>query len=406
MLDSTDPEELGFCPQRLARIDTWMARYLAAGKLPGCTTIIARDGRVAYRASQGLRDREAGLPMADDTIVRIYSMTKPVTAVAVMMLLEEGLVRLDDPLSAYLPEFADMAVYRRGDGKAMETEPADGPITLHHLLLHTAGLTYGFMEDHPVCALYRKASLDFTPKGTDLADRATRLAALPLVHQPGTAWAYSVAFDVLGRVVEVVAGQSFDRFLETRVFEPLGMRDTGFALPTAKRDRLAALYGLDRAGALLRSADNEAVDGTTVRCFSGGGGLLSTADDYLRFAEMLRCGGRLAGERLLSPRTVAFMTSNHLPGGCDLAAMGQSRFSETSYVGIGFGLGMSVVLAPGPSGVPASPGVFAWGGAASTAFFVDPRERLVVLFLTQLIPSDSYPLRQELRALTYQALID
>ncbi len=423
MFERADPAELGFCPRRLARIDAWMARYIDAGKIPGGLTLVARDGQLAYLACRGQRDREAGLPLLEDTIFRFYSMTKPITAVAVMMLYEEGLIRLDDPLAASLPEFTEMSVYRSGEGAGMETEPAAGPITIHHLLQHTSGLTYGFMDDHPVALLYRAADLDFNPQPGDLAARVARLAKLPLRHQPGSAWAYSVSFDVLGRVVEAVTGEPLDRFFSKRIFQPLGMSDTAFHLPAVKLDRLAALYGPaagDREGdtrgigasigtgpglTLLEAPAASKYLGP-VGCFSGGGGLLSTAADYLRFAEMLRRGGELEGQRLLGPRTVDFMTRNHLPGGCDLAAMGQSRFSETSYRGIGFGLGMSVVLDPGQSHQLSSPGEYAWGGAASTCFWVDPLEGIVAIFLTQLLPSDSYPLRQELRTLVYQALLD
>ena len=400
-------KDLGFSVGRLARITDWMQGYLEAGRLPGAITLVARRGEVAYLEVMGFGDVEADRPLAEDTIFRIYSMTKPVTAVAVMMLYEEGLFRLSDPVSAYLPEFTDMQVWRSGEGAAMICEPARSPITIGHLLTHTAGLTYGFNTGNPVAELYLAERLDFDPQDGPLAGRVERIAAMPLVAHPGERWIYSVSFDVLGWLVEFLSGHGFDRFLHERIFAPLGMVDTGFELPASKADRFAALYeATEDDGMKLVEGPGESMFARDVTCCSGGGGLLSTLADYFRFAEMLRRRGELEGVRILGRKTVDFMVANHLPDGRDLAAMGQSSFCETSFEGMGFGLGMSVVLDPARAQQLCSPGEFAWGGMASTAFWVDPLEDITVLFLTQLIPSDRYPIRPELRTLVNQALVD
>lgn len=407
MIELSNSQSLGFAPDRLARITDWMARYVDAGKLPCGLTLVARRGEVAFFDCVGQRDVEAGLPVTEDTVFRIYSMTKPVTTVAMMMLYEEGLFRLNDPLKAYLPEFSDMQVWLSGAGDEMELEPAREAITIGHLLTHTAGLTYGFMDDTPVSKLYQAEGLDLNPQDNGLAGRVERMAAMPLIAHPGDRWAYSVSFDVLGRLVEVLSGQSFDTFLSERIFVPLGMADTAFQLPSGDMDRFAALYSFSEGGGFaLAESPAESVFARPVTCHSGGGGLLSTVGDYFRFAEMMRRGGTYEGVRLLGRKTVEFMTANHLPDGRDLAAMGQSTFSETSYNGIGFGLGMSVMLDPVKAEVMSSPGEFAWGGAASTAFWIDPLEEITAIFMTQLLPSGSHPLRQELRSLVYQALVD
>jgi CubicO group peptidase (beta-lactamase class C family) len=411
MLESPiDPAEVGFDASRLARIDRHLDRYVEAGLLPGWQLVIARDGEIAHAATSGLRDVEARLPVEPDTIWRIYSMTKPVASVAAMSLWEEGAFELKDPIARWLPAFADARVYRGGSDLAPRTEPLTEPIRMWHLLTHTSGLTYGFHRAHPVDALYRDAGFDWTfPPGLDLAACCDAWATLPLQFQPGTQWHYGVSTDVLGRVLEVIAGRPFDVVLRERVLDPLGMHETAFAAPEPELGRLAALYSPDPAtGKALRN-DRLGVLGTRPpSCLSGGGGLVSTAADYQRFVAMLAGRGALEGVRVLGPRTLALMTANQLPGGADLESFGGAGLisTETTYDGVGFGLGFSVVEDPIAARYPASRGEFAWGGAASTAFWVDPLERMTVLFLTQLLPSSTHPLRSQLHQLTHQALID
>lgn len=402
-----EPEEVGLDPARLARIDDHFRRYVDDGRLPGWLICVSRHGKVAHLTCCGHRDREAGLPVEHDTLFRIYSMTKPVTSVAAMMLYEEGLFELKDQVKWYLPEFGDTRVFRGGSSMKPVTEPMFEPMRIWHLLTHTAGLTYGFNYVHPVDAMYREAGFELgAPKGIDLAEACQRWAQLPLVFQPGSRWNYSVATDVLGRVVEVVSGMTLEQFFTERILAPLGMSDTGFFVEEARRDRLAELYvpGRDRicapAGALGK------VPRSSPGFLSGGGGLISTAGDYRRFCHMLLGRGELAGERLLGPRTHAYMVRNHLPGGVDLEAYGQSTFAETTFDGVGFGLGFSVVQDGAATKVVGNEGEYGWGGAASTAFWVDPVDDLVVLFLTQLLPSSTYAIRPQLRQLVSQAVID
>ncbi len=399
------PEDVGLSSARLELIKPWIQTYLDAGKLPGATIFVARHGKVAYCKTFGLRDMEANQPMQTDTILRFYSMTKPITAVAVLMLYEEGCFQLDDPVTEFIPGIKDLRVYVSGEGDDMATEPLCQPMTLHHLLTHTSGLTYGFGEEGPIPELYQRHHTDFDDQDGPLEAVVERLAQIPLQFQPGKRWNYGVSFDVLGRVVEVVSGQPLDRFFQERIFKPLNMVDTGFAVPQDQLHRFAALYERteEKSLSLLEApGDSTLID--TVETFSGGGGLVSTLGDYFRFAEMMRRKGELDGVRLLGRKTVEYMTCNHLPG--DLADMGQPVFTETSYEGIGFGLGVSVMLNPAKAKVMGSPGEYAWGGYASTAFWVDPQEDMTVIFLTQLIPSSAYQIRRQLRVLTYQALID
>ena len=404
----SDPAALGFDAGRLARIDAHFDRYVQDGRLPGWLAVVARDGQVAHVGRSGLRDVEAGLPVEQDTLWRIYSMTKPITSVAAMMLWEEGRFELKSPIAQWLPEFAEARVFRGGTALKAVTDPLVEPIRVWHLLTHTAGLTYGFHHAHPVDAMYRRAGFEWgTPAGLDLAACCERWAGLPLVHQPGAEWNYSVATDVLGRLVEVVSGMPLDAFFAERILGPLGMTDTGFAVAEADQGRLAALYGPHPTTG--RATRNDAMGANALEppvFLSGGGGLVSSAADYARFARFLLQQGELDGVRLLGPRTVRYMASNHLPGGADLEAFGRPLFSETTFDGIGFGLGFSVVVDPVAGKVPGSPGEFAWGGAASTAFWVDPVERITALFLTQLLPSSTYPLRTQLRQLVMQALVD
>jgi CubicO group peptidase (beta-lactamase class C family) len=406
--ERTNPGEVGFDPQRLARIDAHFRRYVDDGRLPGWQIAVARRGQLVHLSSYGHADVEAGRPVADDTIFRIYSMTKPLTCVAALMLWEEGAFELKDPVSSFIPSFADQRVFTGGTSQKPTLGPVTDPMQIWHLMSHTSGLTYGFMYSHPVDELYRKAGFEWgVPQTDDLAGICDRLAALPLLFQPGAEWAYSMATDVLGRVVEVASGMSLDEFFRTRLFEPLGMVDTGFWVPDEHHGRLAALYGAHPGtGAAVRL---DAAGQAAMRrppAWLGGGGLVSTTADYLRFAEMLRRGGELDGNRVLSPRTVNYMASNHLPGGADLTEFGRPLFAETTYDGVGFGLGVSVTIDPVVAKVPGSVGDYGWGGAASTTFTVDPVEDLVTVFMTQLLPSSTHPIRSQLKQLVHQALID
>ncbi|MGY1813906.1 serine hydrolase domain-containing protein [Blastococcus sp. SYSU D00820] len=410
----TDPAEVGLDPARLARLDRRLARWVDDGQLPGFLVTVARHGRLVHVGRYGSRDVENGRPVEEDTRWRIFSMTKPVTSVAAMMLYEEGAFQLTDPISRWLPEFAETRVYVAGSAQKPVTAPLMEPIRVWHLLTHTAGLTYGFHHAHPVDAMYRAAGHEWgTPPGADSAEVCRQWAAIPLVFQPGSEWNYGVSTDVLGRLVEVVSGQPLDVFFEQRVFAPLGMTDTSFGLrPDDDVDSLARLYAavpgrpggaptgyapLDTMGAAAHAKP---------AFLSGGGGLVSTAGDYLRFVEMLRRGGSYDGGRLLGPRTLAHMVRNHLPGDQDLETFGRPLFAETPLRGVGFGLGFSMVIDPARYGVVASVGDYSWGGAASTAFYVDPVEDVTVTFYTQLLPSSTLPIRNHLRQLVNQAIAD
>jgi CubicO group peptidase (beta-lactamase class C family) len=402
-----DPAELGFDAERLERIDRHFARYVDDGRLPGYLAVVARGDRIAHIASAGKRDLESGAPVELDTLWRIYSMTKPVTTVAAMTLWEEGAFELTDPVARYIPAFADARVHLRGSAQKPLTAPLLEPMRIWHLMTHTSGLTYGFHHTHAVDEIYRAADFEWTtPPGLDLAACCEAWAGMPLAFQPGAEWLYSVATDVLGRVIEVITGQSLDEVFAERIFRPLGMTDTAFFAAEADHGRLAALYAPDPQTGRASRFDQM---GTAVLkppdALQGGGGLVSTAGDYLRFARMLLGGGELEGVRVLGSRTVAYMARNHLPGGADLDAFGRPLFAETTFEGVGFGLGFSVVQDPVAAKTPSSPGEFGWGGAASTAFWVDPVERLTVLFFTQLMPSSTHPIRPQLHQLVHQALV-
>ncbi len=402
-----DPAELGFDSGRLARIDRHFASYVEDGRLPGWLAVVARDGQVVHVGSSGMRDVEAGLPVEHDTLWRIYSMTKPITAVAAMSLFEEGRFSLNDPVSRWIPSFADVRVYRTGPPTAPVTVPSTEPVRMWHLLSHTAGLTYGFTYSSQVDAIYRAAGSDFgQPRGMDLAQVCDLWASLPLLFEPGSAWNYSVATDVLGRVCEVLDGKPLDEVFRDRVLGPLGMHDTRWYVEGPDVERLAALYVPDSATG--RAVRHDAVGAAALRkpdLLSGGGGLVGTAADYHRFTSMLLGGGALDGVRVLGPRTLAYMTRNHLPGGQTLAQVGRGQFAEAAYEGMGFGLGFSVLVDPVAGKVPATAGEYGWGGAASTAFWIDPVERVTASFFTQLLPSSTYPVRGELRQLVYSALL-
>ena len=406
------PDQVGLSAARLDRITKWMKGWVDGGRLPGMTVAILRKGELAYAHTYGKSDVERGKPMRPDTIVRIYSMTKPLTSTAIMMLYEEGRFQLDDPISKFIPGFKNSRVYSGGSRGKIDSVPAEREINFRDLLTHTSGLTYGFMESNPVDALYRakEGGVDFQTSTSSLKEVVDRLATFPLITQPGKAWNYSVATDVLGRLVEVISGQPFEKFLLEQVIKPLGMVDTDFFVPDSKHDRFAANYqagpvGPNGAGKL------EMIDDPTKSRYlkprtvnSGGGGLVSTASDYLRFAKFMLNKGQLDGVRLLGRKTVELMTMNHLKG--DMADMGMPRWSESTAEGVGFGLGFSVMIDPAKAHIVGSRGEFAWGGAASTAFWCDPVEDMAVVLLTQLMPSSTYPIRRELRILSYQAIVD
>ncbi len=399
-----DPAEVGMSQAGLDRADRALDRYVDAGRLPGYHLVVSRRGQVVHSTTRGRRDVDAGLPVEPDTLWRIYSMTKPITSVAAMMLYEEGAFQLTDPVARFIPSFADARVYVGGPDVRPVTVPATEPIRIWHLLTHTAGLTYGFHRMHPVDGMLRAAGFEWgSPPGMDLATAVDTWAGLPLLFQPGTEWNYSYATDVLGRLVEVVSGQSLDTFFAERITEPLGMPDTTFRVDRAQADRLVRLYLPTAEGGMQATPLGDGVLAPSM--LSGGGGLVSTAADYHRFTQFLRGGGELDGVRLLGPRTVSFMASNHLPGGVDLAHYGRPVFAEVSQDGVGFGLGFAVVLDPAMTRSVGSVGEFNWGGAASTTFWVDPVEDLTVVLMTQLLPSSTYPLRPLLRQTLYSAIV-
>ncbi len=403
-----DPGAVGLDPQRLARLDAHFGRYVDEGLLPGWLILVSREGRVAHLSTYGRRDIEGDLPVERDTLFRLASMTKPVTSVAAMVLYERGAFELKDPVSRFIPSFADVRVFRSGSTLNPVTDPVVEPMRIWHLLTHTAGLTYGFHYAHPVDAMYRHAGFEWgTPKGWDLETCCDAWAGLPLLFQPGREWNYSVATDVLGRVIEVASGQTLDEFFSDHIFGPLGMNDTAFSVDASGRDRLAALY-VPAPGTRTATRIDDLGGSPTTRpaCLSGGGGLIGTASDYHRFMQALLGGGELDGVRVLGTRTVSYMTRNHLPGDTDLETFGRPLFAETTFDGVGFGLGFSVMKDPVKNKVLSRAGEYAWGGAASTAFFVDPGERMTALFMTQLLPSSTHPIRSQLRQLVYQALVD
>lgn len=397
-LPTARPEQVGMSSERLARIGELTRRYVAEGKLAGAVTLIAREGKVVHFDAVGAANLETGAPMQRDSLMRIYSMSKPIASTALMILYEEGAFQLSDPISKFLPELAELEVLA-ADGSRTPAEP----ITMQHLLTHTAGFSYGFSPRDPIDEMYRESGWAVS---TDLDDFIARLATLPLKFQPGTQWHYSVANDVQGAIVERISGQRLDVFLKERLFDPLGMHDTFFDVPESKRARLGTNHGWDREAGELRvlpTPEYPVYAGTTF--FSGGGGLVSTAADYAKFAEMLRNGGALGRTRILSPKTVELMTMDHLPAAVSASGTGErpGLGNLGGFSGAGFGLGGAVVTDVPATGVIGSVGEFSWGGAAGTIFWVDPVEDLVVVGMIQLMQSP-WPLRSELKVLTYQAL--
>lgn len=399
------PEAVGLSSSRLQHLDRYVQqRYVDAGRLPCAMTLIERRGQVVHFSAQGHMDIERARPLQQDTLFRIYSMTKPITSVALMMLVEEGLIGLDDPVHRYIPQWRNLGVYEGGIVGSFRTRPPKAPMRIIDLLRHTSGLTYGLQQRTNVDAAYRKFSFG-DPAGTGTLEAMIEgLANIPLESSPGDVWNYSVSTDVLGYLVGKLSGVPFEEFLRQRIFAPLGMVDTDFHVPAAKASRLAACYVLTPDGRVKLQDDPQASNYLRPPTFvSGGGGLVSTAADYLRFCRMLLNGGSFEGTRLLSPKTIELMTANHLPGGKELPDMSVSLFSEASYSGVGFGLGFAVTTDPARALIPGSQGDFSWGGMASTYFWIDPREQLIVIFMTQLIPSTIYNLRRELRTLVYSA---
>jgi CubicO group peptidase (beta-lactamase class C family) len=404
---SKTPAAVGLSTERLKRIDAHLqARYLDTGRLKGVLTLVARGGEVAHRRPRGWAAAAPGEPMRDDTIFRIYSMTKPITSAAFMMLVEEGLVALDDPVAKYIPEWKDLGVYAGGFMETFRTTPCARPMLVVDLLRHTSGLTYGFQQRTNIDAAYRKLGLgEVETKGT-LDSMVAALAGVPLEFSPGTAWNYSVSTDILGYLIGKISGKPFHTFLQERLLGPLGMTDTDFFVPADKAHRFAACYGLGPKGVALQDDPTTSAYLRPPTFYSGGGGLVSTAADYLKFCGMILGGGALGDVRLLSPKTVQLMGANHLPGGADLTTMSKSLFSEAAYAGLGFGLGFSTTIDPAATLIPASKGDLSWGGAASTFFWIDPHEDLIAILMTQLLPSSAYPIRREMRTLVYSAFTE
>jgi CubicO group peptidase (beta-lactamase class C family) len=397
----------GFAEKKLAYLTSHIDRYVDDGKFPGVLCLVSRRGEEAFFHAYGKRDVERSIDITRDTVFRIYSMSKPITSIALMMLYEQGHFQLDDPVARYLPAWENLRVYDSGAGNQMRTSASATPVTIKHLLTHTSGLTYGFMGEHPVNALYREQGIGgLAVKGT-LEEMVQKLADIPLLFTPGTRWNYGVSTDVCGYLVQAISGQPLDDFVRERITGPLSMTETDYQVVPSARDRFAACYEFTAGGGYeLRDDPETSPHHERPTFISGGGGMVSTIDDYSRFARMLLNKGELDGVRILGRKTVEYMTTNHLPGNVDLAAMGQPVFSETPFEGIGFGLGFSVVVDPAAANVLDSPGEFAWGGVASTYFWVDPVEDLFVIFMTQLIPSSTYPIRRELKTLVYQAIVD
>jgi CubicO group peptidase (beta-lactamase class C family) len=409
------PEEVGFSPSRLARLDEVMKRrYVDCGHLPGVLTMIYRRGQLVHTGMSGQMDLERGKPMREDTIFRIYSMSKPITAVALMMLAEEGLIGLDDNVSTHIPSWKELGVYATGlpsiattAAPKFLTTPPGRPMKVVDLVTHTSGLTYGFLNRTSVDRAYRRARIAEPGAEGGLDAMIEHLAMLPLEFSPGTQWNYSVAIDVMGYLVQKLSGTSFGEFLRTRLFEPLGMMDTGFWCPPEKIDRFASCY-MPRPDGGLQTQDDagKSTYAAPPSLESGGGGMVSTAHDYLRFCAMMLNGGSLDGVQILSPKTVALFSLNHLPGNKELADMAPpGNFSESGYSGIGFSIGCGVNIDVAKTRLPGTLGEFFWGGAAATAFWIDPKEELAVVFMTQVIGSEvRLTLRRDLRTLVYSAM--
>lgn len=392
---------------RLQAVKRLLDRYVEQQKIPGYSCLISQAGEERGYFSNGLMDVERNKAIERDTLFRIYSMTKPLTSVAIMQLCEQGLLQLDSPVSQFMPEWQSVSVFKSGSAKKYQSEATARQITIKDLLTHTAGLTYGFQNSHVVDELYREQDIVGTAGAGDARARLHRLVSIPLQFQPGSRWNYSVATDVLGYLVEVISGLPLDQYIARHIAEPLGMVDSGFSVDNDQVGRFSACYqtaGME-GGFTLQDDPQSSPYLIQPEFISGGGGMVSTIDDYHRFCQAMLGRGRLGDARILGSRTADFMTVNHLPGNVDLHAMGQAVFSETPLDGIGFGLGFSVVLDPVSTSVLCSRGEFGWGGMASTTFWVDPLEEIIVVFMTQLLPSSTWPIRRQLRDAVYQALV-
>jgi CubicO group peptidase (beta-lactamase class C family) len=408
------PKNTGLSTARLERVTDHLERsYVAPGKIAGCQVAVSRHGHLAYFRSLGAMDREAGKAMADDAIFRIYSMTKPITSVALMTLYERGYFQLNDPVSRFFPAWKNQRVWVSGEGAGMVTQAPARPLSMRDMLCHTGGLTYGAALEAlgapstglAVDKVYAEVGVR-RGRGETLMEFMDKLAQVPLLYQPGERWMYSLSTDVCGALVEKISGKRFDRYLKEAIFDPLGMKDTSFFVAPEKADRFCANYrrAADKSLQLLDApAGSEYLREPTF--FSGGGGLTSTTEDYLRFCEMLRRGGEFEGARIVGPRTIALMTRNHLKDGKDLTQMAIGGFSETANEGVGFGLGFATTV-DGVKNGGMGQGDYYWGGAASTIFWVDPVEDLSVVFMTQLMPSGSFNFRGQLKSIIYSSIMD
>ena len=412
-----NPEKLGLSKEKLMAMENFFKeKYIQNGKLAGIQTLVARKGKVVHFKSTGLRDLENNKKIEKDTIFRIYSMTKPITSVALMQLFEQGLFQLADPVSKFLPEFKNPKVFLSGSYPHFMTSPAEREITIRDLLTHTAGLTYGFHYRTNVDHAYRKVwsgprgdNTDFSFPPLDLENFSKSIASLPLEFSPGDKWNYSVATDICGRLVEVLSDMTLDAYFSKYIFKPLKMKDTSFYVPKNKLSRFAACYERTPKEYLKLQDSGDAKSGYSSMPLhlSGGGGLVSTTEDYFNFCQMLLNGGLFEGKRLLSRKTIELMTSNHLPGNQDMVTMGsEGSFSEIRYKGVGFGLGFGVNIDLADTQNSGSVGSYNWGGAASTFFWVDPKEELICILMTQLMPSGYYPIRMQMQSMVYSSFID
>jgi CubicO group peptidase (beta-lactamase class C family) len=407
LLIEAEPEDVGMSSARLRNLSRLVQRYIDAQKLPGAISLVARRGKLVHFETYGNMDDERQRPVQPDTIFRFYSMTKPIASVGLMMLYEEGLFQLEDPVSKFIPELNHLKVITGGTPENFQTRDPSREMTIRDLLMHTSGLV-ARDANTTVGALYRRAGMKGLDSEFPLAELPARLAQIPLQVDPGSQWIYGISTDLVGLLCEVISGVPFDQYLRDRILDPLRMVDTSFSVPESKVDRFAACYGpAPESNPKYRLVDDSYTSpyARPRTYFSGSGGLVSTAADYYRFCGMLLNGGELDGTRIIGPRTLRLMTLNHLPGGKDLATMAQNA-GETAREGIGFGLGFAMLLDPAVAQIIGTPGEFYWGGAASTAFFVNPQEELIMLFLTQLRPSSTYPIRRELRSTIYSAIIE
>ena len=404
----TIAEAAGLSIAGLRRADDHLKRnYLETGRFPGAQLTVFRRGEIVHTSTQGFADVERKTPLKEDAIFRIYSMTKPITSIAFMMLVEEGRIAIDEPVHKYIPEWKNLGVYQGGVAPLFMTKPPTRPMMIIDLLRHTSGLTYGFQQRSNVDAAYRDKSIGVVGQTLTLDQMVAELATIPLEFAPGEAWNYSVSTDVIGYLIGKISGMPFEQFLKQRIFEPLGMVDTDFHVPADKAHRFAACYLADgRGGMTLQDDPTTSAYLAPPLFISGGGGLCSTSKDYMIFCRALLNGGALNGVRLVGPKTLKLMASNHLPGGRDLTELSKSMFSEATYAGIGFGLGFSVTMNPNLTMIPGTAGEYAWGGLATTSFWIDPVEDLVVIFMTQLIPSSAYAVRRELRTMIYSAITE